>query len=153
MVSGEPAPKVTWERNKGTMDDSAKYKTRYDARNKEHILEVRNTIHFFNTLYFLIFMYYFNNNLDPYIQSHRILLTTVSILKPLCNSLQCQDKSSFVKFLGIYLLKSIQSQRSVVKYIVFVQYVIICYLTTKKEILVVLLSSIQSHFKSWGCNC
>lgn len=62
MVSGEPAPTVTWERNKGTMDDPAKYKTRYDARNKEHILEVRNTIHFFNTLYFLIFMYYFNNN-------------------------------------------------------------------------------------------
>lgn len=45
MVSGEPAPKVTWERNKGTMDDSAKYKARYDARNKEHVLEVRNTVH------------------------------------------------------------------------------------------------------------
>lgn len=40
MVSGEPAPTVTWGRNKGTVDDSTKYKSRYDARNQEHILEV-----------------------------------------------------------------------------------------------------------------
>lgn len=43
MVSGEPAPKVTWGRNKGTVDDSSKYKSRYDARSQEHILEVRSS--------------------------------------------------------------------------------------------------------------
>ncbi|XP_075881054.1 immunoglobulin-like and fibronectin type III domain-containing protein 1 isoform X2 [Nelusetta ayraudi] len=42
MVSGEPAPKVTWGRNKGTVDDSSKYKSRYDARSQEHILEIVN---------------------------------------------------------------------------------------------------------------
>lgn len=41
MVSGEPAPTVTWGRNKGEIDDPEKYKTRYDERAQEHILEVR----------------------------------------------------------------------------------------------------------------
>nr|XP_046241212.1 immunoglobulin-like and fibronectin type III domain-containing protein 1 [Scatophagus argus] len=40
MVSGEPAPVVTWERNEGKVDDSEKYKTRYDERAHEHILEI-----------------------------------------------------------------------------------------------------------------
>uniref|UniRef100_A0A3P9HI47 Immunoglobulin-like and fibronectin type III domain-containing protein 1 n=1 Tax=Oryzias latipes TaxID=8090 RepID=A0A3P9HI47_ORYLA len=39
MVSGEPAPKVTWSRNKGEMNDPEKYKTRYDERTQEYILE------------------------------------------------------------------------------------------------------------------
>uniref|UniRef100_A0A8C8DT90 Immunoglobulin like and fibronectin type III domain containing 1, tandem duplicate 2 n=1 Tax=Oryzias sinensis TaxID=183150 RepID=A0A8C8DT90_9TELE len=42
MVSGEPAPKVTWSRNKGEMNDPEKYKTRYDERTQEHILEIIN---------------------------------------------------------------------------------------------------------------
>lgn len=42
MVSGEPAPAVTWGRNKGEVDDPEKYKTRYDGRAQEHILEVRD---------------------------------------------------------------------------------------------------------------
>lgn len=41
MVSGEPAPTVTWGRNKGEVDDPEKYKTRYDERSQEYILEVR----------------------------------------------------------------------------------------------------------------
>lgn len=41
MVSGEPAPKVTWSRNKGEINDPEKYKTRYDERTQEYILEVR----------------------------------------------------------------------------------------------------------------
>jgi len=41
MVNGEPAPTVTWGRNKGEVDDPEKYKTRYDERAQEHILEVR----------------------------------------------------------------------------------------------------------------
>lgn len=42
MVSGEPAPAVTWGRNKGEVDDPEKYMTRYDERAQEHVLEVRN---------------------------------------------------------------------------------------------------------------
>uniref|UniRef100_A0A3P9KU82 Immunoglobulin-like and fibronectin type III domain-containing protein 1 n=1 Tax=Oryzias latipes TaxID=8090 RepID=A0A3P9KU82_ORYLA len=42
MVSGEPAPKVTWSRNKGEMNDPEKYKTRYDERTQEYILEIIN---------------------------------------------------------------------------------------------------------------
>ncbi|XP_039862362.1 immunoglobulin-like and fibronectin type III domain-containing protein 1 [Simochromis diagramma] len=42
MVSGEPAPTVTWGRNKGEIDDPEKYKTRYDERAREHILEIIN---------------------------------------------------------------------------------------------------------------
>ncbi|XP_068568828.1 immunoglobulin-like and fibronectin type III domain-containing protein 1 [Cebidichthys violaceus] len=42
MVSGEPAPAVTWGRNKGEVDDPEKYKTRYDERAQEHILEILN---------------------------------------------------------------------------------------------------------------
>ncbi|XP_070693468.1 immunoglobulin-like and fibronectin type III domain-containing protein 1 [Pempheris klunzingeri] len=40
MVNGEPAPTVTWGRNKGEVDDPEKYKTRYDERAQEHILEI-----------------------------------------------------------------------------------------------------------------
>ncbi|KAM9859306.1 immunoglobulin-like and fibronectin type III domain-containing protein 1 [Aulostomus maculatus] len=42
MVSGEPAPAVTWGRNNGDADDPDKYKTTYDDRTKEHILEIPN---------------------------------------------------------------------------------------------------------------
>ncbi|KAM4741229.1 immunoglobulin-like and fibronectin type III domain-containing protein 1 [Anableps anableps] len=42
MVSGEPPPSVTWGRNKGEMDDSEKYSTRYDERAREHVLEIVN---------------------------------------------------------------------------------------------------------------
>lgn len=41
MVSGAPPPVVTWERTRGEMNDPNMYKTRYDARGREHILEVR----------------------------------------------------------------------------------------------------------------
>ena len=41
MVSGDPAPSVTWERINGEVDDPEKYKTRYDERAREHYLEVR----------------------------------------------------------------------------------------------------------------
>lgn len=44
MVSGEPGPTVTWGRNKGEVDDPEKYKTRYDERTREHILEVSEEI-------------------------------------------------------------------------------------------------------------
>ncbi|XP_054473735.1 immunoglobulin-like and fibronectin type III domain-containing protein 1 [Anoplopoma fimbria] len=42
MVSGEPAPAVTWGRNKGEVDDPEKYQTRFDERAQEHILEIPN---------------------------------------------------------------------------------------------------------------
>ncbi|XP_060925116.1 immunoglobulin-like and fibronectin type III domain-containing protein 1 [Limanda limanda] len=42
MVSGEPAPTVTWRRNNGEVDDLEKYKTRYDERAREHYLEIPN---------------------------------------------------------------------------------------------------------------
>ncbi|KAM6927251.1 immunoglobulin-like and fibronectin type III domain-containing protein 1 [Xenentodon cancila] len=42
MVSGEPAPSVTWGRGKGEVDDPEKYKARYDERIREHILEINN---------------------------------------------------------------------------------------------------------------
>lgn len=41
MVSGQPAPTVTWNRNKSEVDDPEKYIKRYDERTKEHILEVK----------------------------------------------------------------------------------------------------------------
>uniref|UniRef100_A0A8C6SXN3 Ig-like domain-containing protein n=1 Tax=Neogobius melanostomus TaxID=47308 RepID=A0A8C6SXN3_9GOBI len=41
MVSGVPAPTVTWTRNKCDMSDPEKYKVRLDERAKEYILEVR----------------------------------------------------------------------------------------------------------------
>lgn len=41
MVTGEPAPTVTWGRSKGKIDDPEKYNSRYDERTQEHILEVR----------------------------------------------------------------------------------------------------------------
>uniref|UniRef100_A0A8D0AHT3 Immunoglobulin like and fibronectin type III domain containing 1, tandem duplicate 2 n=1 Tax=Sander lucioperca TaxID=283035 RepID=A0A8D0AHT3_SANLU len=40
MVSGEPAPTVTWGRNMGEVDDPQIYKARYDERAQEHILEI-----------------------------------------------------------------------------------------------------------------
>uniref|UniRef100_A0A8D0AFD5 Immunoglobulin like and fibronectin type III domain containing 1, tandem duplicate 2 n=1 Tax=Sander lucioperca TaxID=283035 RepID=A0A8D0AFD5_SANLU len=41
MVSGEPAPTVTWGRNMGEVDDPQIYKARYDERAQEHILEIK----------------------------------------------------------------------------------------------------------------
>lgn len=41
MVSGEPAPNVTWSRNKGDTADPQQYKARYDDRNNEYIFEVK----------------------------------------------------------------------------------------------------------------
>lgn len=40
VVSGDPAPTVTWARNKGDTSDPEKYKPRYDERTREHVLEV-----------------------------------------------------------------------------------------------------------------
>lgn len=40
VVSGDPAPSVTWARNKGDTSDPEKYKPRYDERTREHVLEV-----------------------------------------------------------------------------------------------------------------
>uniref|UniRef100_A0A672ZHX7 Immunoglobulin like and fibronectin type III domain containing 1, tandem duplicate 2 n=1 Tax=Sphaeramia orbicularis TaxID=375764 RepID=A0A672ZHX7_9TELE len=42
MVNGDPEPTVTWERNKGEVNDEEMYKTRYDERAREHILEMPN---------------------------------------------------------------------------------------------------------------
>uniref|UniRef100_A0A3Q3NDF0 Immunoglobulin-like and fibronectin type III domain-containing protein 1 n=1 Tax=Labrus bergylta TaxID=56723 RepID=A0A3Q3NDF0_9LABR len=44
MVNGDPAPTVTWGRNKGEVNDPEKYKTRFDERAQEHILEVRKNV-------------------------------------------------------------------------------------------------------------
>lgn len=41
VVTGEPAPTVSWSRNKGQLTDTEKYKTKYDERYGEHSLEVR----------------------------------------------------------------------------------------------------------------
>ncbi|XP_036427021.1 immunoglobulin-like and fibronectin type III domain-containing protein 1 isoform X2 [Colossoma macropomum] len=41
-VTGEPAPTITWARNKGEISDPEKYKTRYDEKSGEYILEVLN---------------------------------------------------------------------------------------------------------------
>ncbi|XP_076003216.1 immunoglobulin-like and fibronectin type III domain-containing protein 1 [Genypterus blacodes] len=38
-VTGEPAPTVTWGRNKGKLDQE-KYRTRFEGRTKEYILEI-----------------------------------------------------------------------------------------------------------------
>ncbi|XP_041639537.1 immunoglobulin-like and fibronectin type III domain-containing protein 1 [Cheilinus undulatus] len=40
MVSGDPAPNVTWGRNKGEINDPEKYIIRFDDRAQEHILEM-----------------------------------------------------------------------------------------------------------------
>uniref|UniRef100_A0A3B3Z7S7 Uncharacterized protein n=1 Tax=Periophthalmus magnuspinnatus TaxID=409849 RepID=A0A3B3Z7S7_9GOBI len=40
MVSGMPAPTVTWTRNKCEMNDPEKYKIKLDQRSKEYILEI-----------------------------------------------------------------------------------------------------------------
>ncbi|XP_024915795.1 immunoglobulin-like and fibronectin type III domain-containing protein 1 isoform X3 [Cynoglossus semilaevis] len=45
MVSGAPPPVVTWERTRGEMNDPNMYKTRYDARGREHILEIPSVKH------------------------------------------------------------------------------------------------------------
>ena len=43
MVIGAPPPAVVWTRVKCPVLDPEVYKTRYDPRGKEHILEVRGT--------------------------------------------------------------------------------------------------------------
>nr|XP_061814213.1 immunoglobulin-like and fibronectin type III domain-containing protein 1 [Nerophis lumbriciformis] len=40
IVSGEPTPNVTWGRNKGDVNNTEKYKIRYDEKAKEHVLEI-----------------------------------------------------------------------------------------------------------------
>lgn len=40
MVSGVPAPTITWTRNKCEMNDPEKYKVKFDERAKEYILEI-----------------------------------------------------------------------------------------------------------------
>ncbi|XP_016374572.1 immunoglobulin-like and fibronectin type III domain-containing protein 1 [Sinocyclocheilus rhinocerous] len=42
VVNGDPAPTVTWARNKGDTSDPEKYKPRYDERTREHVLEIVN---------------------------------------------------------------------------------------------------------------
>ncbi|KAF4112495.1 hypothetical protein G5714_007290 [Onychostoma macrolepis] len=42
VVSGDPAPTVTWTRNKGDTSDPEQYKPRYDERTREHVLEIVN---------------------------------------------------------------------------------------------------------------
>ncbi|XP_062329492.1 immunoglobulin-like and fibronectin type III domain-containing protein 1 [Osmerus eperlanus] len=42
MVKGQPAPTVTWTRNKGELTDTEKYTCRYDDKNKEYFLEMPN---------------------------------------------------------------------------------------------------------------
>uniref|UniRef100_A0A671S9X6 Immunoglobulin like and fibronectin type III domain containing 1, tandem duplicate 4 n=1 Tax=Sinocyclocheilus anshuiensis TaxID=1608454 RepID=A0A671S9X6_9TELE len=42
VVSGDPAPTVTWARNKGDTSNPEKYKPRYDERTREHVLEIVN---------------------------------------------------------------------------------------------------------------
>ncbi|XP_056316397.1 immunoglobulin-like and fibronectin type III domain-containing protein 1 [Danio aesculapii] len=42
VVNGDPAPTVTWARNKGDTTDPEQYKPRYDERNREHLLEIPN---------------------------------------------------------------------------------------------------------------
>ena len=41
MVNGNPKPTVTWERINGKLDDPEVFKTRYNERSKEYLLEVR----------------------------------------------------------------------------------------------------------------
>lgn len=41
VVTGDPEPVVTWTRNKEDITDQEKFKTRYDKRQREHILEVQ----------------------------------------------------------------------------------------------------------------
>uniref|UniRef100_A0A8B9JAH4 Immunoglobulin like and fibronectin type III domain containing 1, tandem duplicate 4 n=1 Tax=Astyanax mexicanus TaxID=7994 RepID=A0A8B9JAH4_ASTMX len=42
VVTGEPAPTVSWARNKGDASDPEKYKPKYDERSREYILEIPN---------------------------------------------------------------------------------------------------------------
>ncbi|XP_049335126.1 immunoglobulin-like and fibronectin type III domain-containing protein 1 [Astyanax mexicanus] len=42
VPTGEPTPTVTWARNKGDTSDPEKYKTRFDEKTGEHILEIPN---------------------------------------------------------------------------------------------------------------
>ena len=44
MVVGTPPPAVVWTRVKCPVLDPEVYKTRYDPRGKEHVLEVRETL-------------------------------------------------------------------------------------------------------------
>lgn len=43
VINGDPAPTITWARNKGDTTDPEQYKPRYDERNREHVLEVNKT--------------------------------------------------------------------------------------------------------------
>lgn len=43
VVSGDPAPTVTWARNKGNTSDPELYKTRFEQRSREHVLEVTSS--------------------------------------------------------------------------------------------------------------
>ncbi|KAK6321776.1 hypothetical protein J4Q44_G00087520 [Coregonus suidteri] len=40
IVMGEPAPKVTWNRANGNIDDPEKFKSKYDEASNEHTLEI-----------------------------------------------------------------------------------------------------------------
>ncbi|XP_072539453.1 immunoglobulin-like and fibronectin type III domain-containing protein 1 [Salminus brasiliensis] len=42
VATGEPTPTITWTRNKGDTSDPEKYKTRYDEKSGEYILEIPN---------------------------------------------------------------------------------------------------------------
>ncbi|KAG1938947.1 immunoglobulin-like and fibronectin type III domain-containing protein [Pimephales promelas] len=42
VVNGNPAPEVSWGRNKGDISNSTKYVSRYDEKNGEYILEIPN---------------------------------------------------------------------------------------------------------------
>ena len=54
IVSGEPAPTVTWGRNKGSVEDPEKYKSRYDDKTQEHVLEVRKIMKILHKKYNLV---------------------------------------------------------------------------------------------------
>lgn len=40
MVTGEPAPEVSWRRTKGPISGKEKFQIKYDKATGEHILEV-----------------------------------------------------------------------------------------------------------------
>lgn len=54
IVSGEPAPAVTWGRNNGNVEDPEKYRSRYDDKAQEHILEVRKIMKMLHMIYNLV---------------------------------------------------------------------------------------------------
>ena len=40
IVTGDPAPTVTWTRNNGDVSDATRYQSKYDSVNNEHLFEV-----------------------------------------------------------------------------------------------------------------